>query len=941
MALAFPSWRQFVPLATEHPDDPEGGTPSEALLRSQVAKALGWLTGIWTAACIVVAVVRGDWWQVLRCLPGSMFGMSLACMVSQAKVEPQQVPAWLFSAWCMFLCLLNLPFVEMTWQGLIFAAVVSLLSACGIQAHECGVMTCDRCDLRRLGFFLLLGIVVIGVIFGIVQLIQHITWNVYDYKYPDRVAQAKYYHPYGVAQASIDSIDVRFWCKYWPWTSLFLLFAMEVGLWGCPVLSRKQLLSRILVSSILLVAPLLVHADIEGWQSEMEIPDVSPFIYINVNLQNFSQPLQIERKHLHWLQMPQPLWPTEADLAKESGIRSHFWFTYMSFKFVFATTFIGLVLGCNCRSGSPQNSSLAGEEGKETTRTLMVSETPGREETKAQGAQKSFVDEEGRVILPVVLGTHLVLCSTMSISAAFEGRLRPATGLDFEGYDVMLSAGLLWLIAQALAVRSMDLTARYSVVDIVLSTLFLVPFLGDGFDSLKDAMLASNAMSSDLAWLQFLGGAALLYLFCFHARLLYNPSNWLELQRSYMSCFFLKSQKLAATKDAEEPQDNSLRSFCNNVWLQLSSLRQKFYALLFQQTSPSRQRAMMIEDAPQGALACLVSLAAGGFQPFTLVVNIALPLVRLAVSLLFHDWIAWQVTGWILEEAEEARGAGHLQICDELVAALHRLQVAHSREELWRSLKDMNENGCRMVKDGFLSRWRQGHEDQTSLDVFIFQLLGEELSDQFTRAELQFKVLQHSQIFAFGARALGDGLAKFVHLTTLKLNLEDSAIGCEGAKGLSDSLSKLGNLTTMKLNLEVNLIGTEGAKGLSDGLSKLGNLTTLDLNLGRNKILSEGATGLGDGLSKLGNLTTLDLNLESNGIGPRSARGLGDHLSKLGNLTSVKLNLKLNRFRSVAFDVEEQLHQTIRDVTVLADDYLSQGNISDALMQNLSISFTH
>lgn len=888
MALAFPSWRQFVPLATEHPDDPEGGTPSEALLRIQVAKALGWLTGIWTAACIVVAVVRGDWWQVLRCLPGSMFGMSLACMVSQAKVEPQQLPAWLFSALWMFFGLLKLPLVEMTWQGLIFVAVVSLLSACGIQAHERGVMSCDHI-LPILGLFFLAAIVEIGLI------------SATD----------------GQAQASIARFD---WCKYWPWTSLFLLFFMEVGLWGYPVLSRKQLLSRILVSSILLVAPLLLHADIEGWQSKMEIPDISPFTYINVNLQNFSQPLQIERKRLHWLQMPQPLWPTEADLAKESGTRNHFWFTYMFFKFVFATTFVGLVLRCNCRSGSPQNSSLAGEEGKETTRTLMVSETPRREETKAQGAQKSFVDEEGRVILPVVLGTHLVLCSTMSISAAFEGRLRPATGLDFEGYDVILSAGLLWLIAQALAVRSMDLTARYSVGDIVLSTLFLVPYLGDGFDSLKDVMLASNAMSSDLAWLQFLGGAALLYLFCFHARLLFYPSNWLELQRSYMSCFFLKPQKLAETKDAEEPQDNSLRSCCNNVWLQLSSLRQKFYALLFQLTSPSRQRAMMIEDAPQGALACLVSLAAGGFQPFILVANIALPLVRLTLSRLFHDQIAWQVTGWILEEAEEARGAGHLQICDELVAALYRLQVASSREELWRSLKDMNENVCRMAKDGFLSRWRQGQEDQTSLDVFIFQLLGEELSDQFTRAELQFNVLQHSQIFAFGARALGDGLSKFVHLTTLKLNLEDNAIGCEGAKGLSDSLSKLGNLTTMKLNLEVNMIGTEGAKGLSDGLSKLGNLTTLDLNLGRNKISSEGATGLGDGLSKLGNLTTLDLNLESNGIGPRGARGLGDHLSKLGNLTSVKLNLKLNSLGSVAFDVEEQLHQTIRDVTVLDGD---------------------
>ena len=132
----------FVPLATESPDDPEGQAPSKAPHQTHVAKALGWLTGTWTAACIVVAVVRGDWWQVLRCLPGCMFGMLLACMVSQAKVEPQQLPGWLRSAWPMFLCLLTLPLMEMPWQRLILEVVASLLSAAGIQAHESGRIDC-------------------------------------------------------------------------------------------------------------------------------------------------------------------------------------------------------------------------------------------------------------------------------------------------------------------------------------------------------------------------------------------------------------------------------------------------------------------------------------------------------------------------------------------------------------------------------------------------------------------------------------------------------------------------------------------------------------------------------------------------------------------------------------------------------------------------------
>ena len=995
----------FVPLATESPDDPEGQAPSKAPHQTHVAKALGWLTGTWTAACIVVAVVRGDWWQVLRCLPGCMFGMLLACMVSQAKVEPQQLPGWLRSAWPMFLCLLTLPLMEMPWQRLILEVAASLLSAAGIQAHESGRIDCGSwlqlCGLVSawLGIFqfllpttwqsplsllpsiLGLGLTCMsnpvwhpysivdfgGTVWGLVlppyllalplsslwPVLTVLEVSVYGVfctlwcfvlhhgigpkiemisSWCNFLCHFSFYLFFATLPVGIFAVESNRscavagpWCQYWPWTGLVLPFAMatsylalEAGLllWarGCQFMSRKQFLTRVLVTSVLLIAPFLLHVDVEEWQSEMEIPDLSPFTYVNINPQNLSQPLLVKSNQFHWLQMPQPLWPTKAE-TKASGTRSYFWLTFMFFKFVVATIFVVLVLRCNCRSRSPQSSSASSgcEEGKEEVGTLMVSETFEREETQAEGAQKSFLDEYGTIILPVVLGTHLVLCSTLSMSAAYRGQLTQSTGLnfegglDFEGYDVMLSAGLLWFVAQALAVRSTDLTAQYSVGDVVLSTVFLVPFLGDGFDSLKDAMIASIAMGSGHAWLISFGVAALLYLFCFHAVLLSNPSNWLELQRSYMPCFFLKPQKEAETKHETK--------------------RLKVLKLLFQQTTPSRQRALMIEDAPQAVLACLVSWA-DSLKPFTLVMNIAFPLVRLVSSWSFHDQIAWQVRGWILEEAEEARGAGRLQLCDEFVAALHRLQVAYPQEELWRSLQIINENACHRAKDGFISRWKQGQEDYISLDVFMFlQLLGEDLSDQLTQAELQFHVL-HSQIFDPGARVLGDGLSKFVHLTTLDLNLGFNSIGIEGAKGLGEGLSKLGNLTILKLNLQLNRIGDAGAKGLGEGLSKLGNLTTLDLNLRGNRMWSKGAKGLGEGLSKLGNLTTLDLNLKDNSIGNEGAKGLCDGLSKLVNLTTLELNLLGNSIGilatnllgiEVASEIKKRLQRTIRNVTVECD----------------------
>ena len=57
--------------------------------------------------------------------------------------------------------------------------------------------------------------------------------------------------------------------------------------------------------------------------------------------------------------------------------------------------------------------------------------------------------------------------------------------------------------------------AQYNSTDILLSMSFLVPFVGDGFDSLKDSMLGALALRSQLVPLRCLGLGSLLYLVTF------------------------------------------------------------------------------------------------------------------------------------------------------------------------------------------------------------------------------------------------------------------------------------------------------------------------------------------------------------------------------------------------------------------------------------------
>ena len=232
----------------------------------------------------------------------------------------------------------------------------------------------------------------------------------------------------------------------------------------------------------------------------------------------------------------------------------------------------------------------------------------------------------------------------VSCTAAHFGQLTAKTGLAFEGYDLCLTCGLLWLVVQALALRASDLEAQYNPADVVLSMSFLLPFIGDGFDSLKDSMLGALALRSQLVPLQFLGLFSLCYLVGLQMFLACNGSDRVQLEKAYLPVLFLKKQKPKSTTAEGAGRYQKVPAEAEGA---TAGRYQKVLVLMYEQSKPSRQRAMLLEDLPQGMVALVVS-SVEGFQAFTVVVNIGVPICRISMAWLLHDSIASQLADWFL-----------------------------------------------------------------------------------------------------------------------------------------------------------------------------------------------------------------------------------------------------------------------------------------------------
>lgn len=539
-------------------------------LLTSLLQACCTMTLICAFVCLLVTIIfaKGGGRILMACLPGVTCGMRLACLAQDGKGCIAGVPT--------FLIFLMLPMLEMPWWIMALEMVAAVASAVGLQliglllawlGFLCllvpvtwqialcvlpGILSapCLWCFLGSprdiLATTLLLWVLALPLssfprMLALLELPAYIAmcwlfqrWWHALFKVGDDAwmvivfAVVAAFLPVGTfAFIRTSGSEACQWCWYGQWSRAFtplvlmLVYnATEVCALAAAerhqLLSRGYFLSRLLVAAVLLVAPMLL----------VEVVDLRPSEYVNVTWHNaFNVSFAVNKTHLHWLQMPHPVWPTQSELARAPATRNAFWLCYMLSKFVVAGFFSILMLKCRWSSSGNRNQQ-KGDYAEVEEQTLRMAKT---EEGKLGGATENVRDESRSMMLFFVLGSHLVMCSKVCISAGLAGQLTAATGLAFEGYDLCLSAGLLWLLAQAVAVRFVDVSAEYSTADVCMTMLFLVPFVGDGFDSLKDAMLASVAMNSDNLVLKCLGWGGLVYLFLFHMALLCIPRNRLEL----------------------------------------------------------------------------------------------------------------------------------------------------------------------------------------------------------------------------------------------------------------------------------------------------------------------------------------------------------------------------------------------------------------------------
>ncbi len=381
---------------------------------------------------------------------------------------------------------------------------------------------------------------------------------------------------------------------------------------------------------------------------------------------------------------------------------------------------------------------------------------------------------------------------------------------------------------------------------------------------------------------------------------------------------------------------------------EVRNLRRKVLVEAYKMTAPARQWAMIVEDAPQGFLAAVVSLT-NGFRLFTVAVSIFVPSLRIAFSRLLHDRIAWAVQGWMLQEALDALDHDRFEVCDEFLASIFRLRWVFPERDLGVSLCESSRSTIEEVVRKFLEvrPFRRRHEELDGPEAFVrlmcLELLGREEPGPSSWGEEFIEILKQmrsheltnvAETIAMASRRIRfrdwreetlallrpsprliskltqitslslndsrslEGLDQLKNLTSLQLELQRKAIGSEGCGPLGEGLAQLKNLTSVQLQLQGSGIRSEDCRPLGEGLAQLKNLTSVQLQLQENKIGQEGCKLLGEGLAQLLNLTSVQLQLRENQIGSEGCRPLGEGLAQLKSLTSLQLQLQKNEIGS-------------------------------------------
>lgn len=216
--------------------------------------------------------------------------------------------------------------------------------------------------------------------------------------------------------------------------------------------------------------------------------------------------LNVTRQSAQILNRPRPAWPNQTVLERLSSSELHrrqdFFCSLMLGKYVMALVVAIAVLAFFFGQKPPRYERLE----------VSDTEAQGPEE-----AERAVPPEALTMVTCAAALAQLTLVTYITMTAAHTSSLSRSYGLPWEGYDLCFTAGLCWFLAQALALRAWLPNDRFPVVDITLSSLAFLPFLGDAFDTLKDAWIVEG--TGTLRGLVGEPGACKVWkliLLCFH-----------------------------------------------------------------------------------------------------------------------------------------------------------------------------------------------------------------------------------------------------------------------------------------------------------------------------------------------------------------------------------------------------------------------------------------
>eukprot|EP00438_Fugacium_kawagutii_P034600 Skav225832 [mRNA] locus=scaffold345:15014:16870:+ [translate_table: standard] len=359
----------------------------------------------------------------------------------------------------------------------------------------------------------------------------------------------------------------------------------------------------------------------------VDLPDVvglvtDPVVWLRG--QKFHEPLVHEPKKLMpTVDMLQDMTP------HESEERFHF-FASLFFLIFFTIIILGTgimwvgsqikeALDCSYRF-QPLSSSRIGR----VSLCSSASESSS-EESSDDGDADGLRLESQRVLVTIAFGSTLLACGATGICSMATGTLSKNSGLDWEMYALLLAGGGIAVVVQAVfAVKWLPKGRTFAISTFAEAAFVsLAPFISDSFDTLKDTIFCCLCFESQFLVLKVIGAMSWLYLVAIHIYFIRRDDTLAELAGCYLPV-------LGALPKPEVNETDISR--CESGW-------NAVMLLLYKQTTPTKQKLLIIENLPQ-ALFSIIFLNLEGGSLFVKVINLGIPVAQIiAACILFRPFL--------------------------------------------------------------------------------------------------------------------------------------------------------------------------------------------------------------------------------------------------------------------------------------------------------------